>query len=278
MKRIRKKLVVMGCLFLVLGCNAQNTPEDKPETEWAFAKYLTLSKAHDQASNTTYYLTRIKHKDDNGHIIRLHTQFANRAEGETARAFAIRNETAVTINGSQGLDNLPDNQRQPTGIQIIDGEIIQDLNTTAYTLGIKDNNELLAYAPGTTAQDILNDGTNTALTAFYPLIENHEWVSDEVLAIRGNSAVKHPRQVIAQFDNLDLLIFSCGGRGFDGDGMTAKEMMRILKELGVRFAFNLDGGGSTSTVIKDQLITKKIDNNGTRERLRPNFLYVMEDN
>lgn len=84
--------------------------------------------------------------------------------------------------------------------------------------------------------------------------------------------------MIAQFDNLDLLIFSCGGRGFDGDGMTAKEMMKILKDLGVKFAFNLDGGGSTSTVIKDQLITKRIDNNGTRERLRPNFLYVMEDN
>ncbi|NGM62617.1 phosphodiester glycosidase family protein [Sphingobacterium sp. SGG-5] len=276
MKQIRKKVLFSVCLFLLMGCKAENTPEDK--SEWAFAKYLTLSKAHDAESNTTYYLTRIKHKDDRGNVIKLRTQFANRPEGETARTFAIRNKTAVTINGSQGLDDLPDNQRQPAGVQIIDGEIIQDLNTTAYTLGIKDNNELLAYAPGTEAQDILDDGTNTALTAFYPLIENYEWVSDEVLAIRGNSAVKHPRQVIAQFDNLDLLIFSCGGRGFDGDGMTAKEMMKILKELGVKFAFNLDGGGSTSTVIKDQLITKKIDNNGTRERLRPNFLYVMEDN
>ncbi len=276
MKRIRKKLLVMVCLSLLLGCTADSIPEDK--SEWAFAKYLTLSKAHDQESNTTYYLTRIKHKDDNGHIIKLRTQFANRAEGETARTFAIRNGTAVTINASQGLDDLPDNQRQPTGIQIIDGEIIQDLNTTAYTLGIKDNNELLVYEPGTTAQDILDDGINTALTAFYPLIENHEWVSDDVLAIRGNSAVKHPRQVIAQFDNMDLLIFSCGGRGYDGEGMTAKEMMKILKDLGVKFAFNLDGGGSTSTVIKDKLITKKIDNNGTRERLRPNFLYVMEEN
>lgn len=276
MKRIKNEWLFSVCFFLLLGCTAENTPEDK--SEWAFAKYLTLSKKHDPASNTTYYLTRIKHKDEDGNIIKLRTQFANRSEGETARAFAIRNGTAVTINASQGLDDLPDNQRQPAGIQIIDGEIIQDLNTTAYTLGIKDNNELLAYAPGTKAQDILDDGINTALTAFYPLIENHEWVSDEVLAIRGNSAVKHPRQVIAQFDNLDLLIFSCGGRGFDGDGMTAKEMMKILKELGVKFAFNLDGGGSTSTVIKDQLITKKIDNNGTRERLRPNFLYVMEEN
>src|SRR5690606_5735426 len=156
MKRIRKKLLCAVCLLLVIGCTAQEaTPDD---TEWGFAKYLDISKEYDQASNTTYYLTRIKHKDDNGNIIRLRTQFANRAEGETTRTFAIRNQTAVAINGSQGLDNLPDNQRQPTGIQIIDGEVVQELSSTAYTLGIRDNNELLAYAPGTTAQDILNDG------------------------------------------------------------------------------------------------------------------------
>lgn len=275
MERIRKKLLYSACVLLLVGCKTESIPDDK--SEWAFAEYLTITKEHDAASNTTYYLTRIKHKDKDGNIIKLRTQFANRTEGETTRTFAIRNNTAVAINASQGLE-LPDNVRQPAGIQIIDGEIVQDLSATSYTLGIKDNNELLVYAPGTTAQDILDDGTNTALTAFYPLIENHEWVSDEVLAVRGNSAVKHPRQVIAQFDNMDLLIFSCGGRGYDGDGMTAKEMMRILKDLGVKFAFNLDGGGSTSTVIKDQLITKRIDNNGTRERLRPNFLYVMENN
>lgn len=275
-KKNEMLLSFLFVMFVFVGCKAQDTVVD--ESGWAFAENLTVSKEFDAASNTTYYLTRIKHKDTNGNIIKLHTQFANRPEGETTRAFAIRNKTAVAINGSQGLNNLPDNQRQPTGIQIIDGEVIQELNVTSYTLGITDNNELVSYAPGTKAQDILDDGINTALTAFYPLIEDGEWVSDEVLAIRGNSAVKHPRQVIAQFDNRDLLIFSCGGRGFDGDGMTAKEMMKILKDLGVKFAFNLDGGGSTSTVIKDRLITKRIDNNGTRERLRPNFLYVTEDN
>ncbi len=277
MKQIKSGILSLVCVMLLFGsCKAQDKTEDEPK--WAFAEYLTISKEYDAASNTTYYLTRIKHKDKNSNIIKLRTQFSNRSEGETTRTFAIRNKTAVAINASQGLDDLPDNARQPAGIQIINGEIIQDLNTTAYTLGIKDNNELLAYAPGTKAQDILNDGTKTALTAFAPLIENYEWVSDEVLAVRGNLAVKHPRQVIAQFGNLDLLIFSCGGRGFDGDGMTAKEMMKVLKALGVKFAFNLDGGGSTSTVIKDQLITKRIDGNGKVERLRPNFLYVMEDN
>lgn len=277
MKQIKNGLLSSLCImFLFVCCKAQDKADDKKV--WPFAEYVTVTKEYDQASNTTYYLTRIKHKDKKGNIIKLRTEFANQPGGEATRNFAIRKNTAVAINASQGLANLPENVRQPTGIQIINGEIIQDLNSTAYTLGIKDNNELLAYTPGKKAQDILNDGTKNALTAFVPLIENHEMVSDDVLKLRGNLAVKHPRQVIAQYDNLDLLIFSCGGRGFDGDGMTAKEMMKILKALNVKFAFNLDGGGSVSTVIKDKLITKKIDGNGKLDRLRPNFLYVMEDN
>lgn len=82
--------------------------------------------------------------------------------------------------------------------------------------------------------------------------------------------------MIAQLDNLDLLILSCGGRGFDGEGMTAEDMIRILLENKVKFAVNLDGGGSVSTVIRGELITKKIDNQGTEDRPRSNFLYIKE--
>ena len=166
---------------------------------------------------------------------------------------------------------------QSVGIQIVDGKIIQDLPTKVYTLGIRDNNELLAYRPGTNAKFILEDGVRNALTGFIPLIENHEPVSEELFKKAGNLIVKNPRQVIAQFDDLDILFLSCGGRGFDGDGMTASDLIRVLKSLDVRFAFNLDGGGSVSTVIGDKLLTKKIDNHGTAERLRPNFLYVSEN-
>lgn len=86
----------------------------------------------------------------------------------------------------------------------------------------------------------------------------------------------HPRQVIAQYENGDLLFFSCGGRGYDGAGMTAADVIRILQELQgrIRFAHNLDGGGSVTTVIYGDQITKKIDGRGTLNRLRPTFLYV----
>ncbi len=58
---------------------------------------------------------------------------------------------------------------------------------------------------------------------------------------KNNARNKHTRQVIAQFANKDILFLSTGGRGYDGEGMTNKDLMRILKTLNVRFAINLDG-------------------------------------
>ncbi len=237
-----------------------------------FAANAKLSKHFDDESKTTYYLTRINHRDTNGKLIKLHMEISYKAKGETVREFAVRKNTDIAINASMGLSKLPDGRRQPVGIQIIDGVIKQALSKKSYTLGIKEDNELVYYPPGSTASDILKGGSTTALTAFSPLIVDHEITSMELF--KNNSTTKHPRQVVAQYDNKDILFFSCGGRGYDGEGMTVSELQRVLKALNVRFAFNLDGGGSVSTIIGDQNINKKIDGKGTLERLRPNFLYV----
>ena len=271
-----KHYIQTAFLLLLLLCfKPKSDPIVVGDEVW-FAKNCKLTKNLDTVSNTYYFLTRIKHKDTNGKLIKLRMALSNKAEGETVRDFAIRMNTELAFNGSTA-NNLSPTVRQAAGIQIIDGVIVQELAKKAYTLGIKDDNELLAYQPGTKAADILKDGAHTALTAFIPLIENHRPVSEELFKLTANLIQKNPRQVIAQFDNKDILFLSCGGRGFDGDGMTVMDVIRVLKALNVRFAFNLDGGGSTSTVIGDKLITKKIDGKGTLERLRPNFLYFLKN-
>ena len=273
---VNRCLLLAVLLLLFFNCKAQDDTGKLTGNSW-FVANCEFTKRFDQESNTTYYLTRIKHTDTDGKLIKLHMEISDKKDGETVRNFAIRKKSEVAINASMGLKNLPGNTKQPVGIQIIDGVIKQDLPTRSYTLGIKNNNELVSYGPGTSAEQILKDGSATALTAFVPLILNHEYAPDKIFKVAGNLVVKHPRQVIAQFDNKDILFMSCGGRGFDGDGMTAKDLMRILKDLDVRFAFNLDGGGSTSTIIGDQNINKMIDENGSVERMRPNFLYVVKN-
>ncbi len=268
------KLLSLVCfLLLSANCEGQIYEDDIIDDIEDDNDIFELSnRNYDRESNTYYYLIRIKHQDKKGNLIKLKHAHSPEESGQTVRDFALKTNCKLAFNAS--TQRIVEGGIRPNGIQIIDGSIIQDINTTAYTLGIKDNNMLLAYHPSVAAIEILEDGTNNALTAFGPLIEDYVAVSDDVLGIRGNYIQKHPRQVIAQLENLDILFLSCGGRGFDGDGMTARDVIRILLKEGVRFAYMLDGGGSTSTVINGELITKKIDANGTRERLRPNFLYV----
>lgn len=259
-------------------CFAQTKVGDKGQQIHTQRSYLEVNKLYDAESETGYFLSRIDHRDRQGHLIKLHHAQSNKDVGEAVRAFAQRKQTDFAINASMGYltGKNPQNEdtRKAVGIQIVEGNLVQNRKTRVYTLGIHKDNRLQAYPPGTQAQEILDDGVENALTAFVPLIQAGEPVPDTVLNLVGNMTVKHPRQVIAQFDNLDLLILSCGGRGFDGAGMTAKDVIRILMPLDVQFAFMLDGGGSVSTVIGDKLITKKIDKHGTKERLRPNFLYI----
>lgn len=255
------------------------TCKDSIAQEDGGGNWYSYSKHYDEQSETTYYLTRIKNKDNQGNLHKLKIAHSTALDGEAVHAFARRVGATLAFNASMGVKRKTDQEKlKPVGIQILDGKILQNRRTKAYTLGIKSNNELVAYPPGTTPQLILKDGISNALTAFIPLIEDFKPVDDSLLDIVPNFRAIHPRQIIAQMENLDIVFLSCGGRGFEGKGMTALDVTRILKKEGVKFAFMLDGGGSTSTVIADTLITPKIDKRGTLERLRPNFLYFMSNN
>jgi exopolysaccharide biosynthesis protein len=89
---------------------------------------------------------------------------------------------------------------------------------------------------------------------------------------------KQPRQAIAQYENLDLLILSCGGRDKEkdgkswGPGVTARDVAHLLLFEGVKFGFLLDDGGSVMTVVDGQRLTPQFDDAGDRKR--PNFLWI----
>jgi exopolysaccharide biosynthesis protein len=283
---IKQSIFLLSILIISCGEPSNYIPAPTPSLDTTIVKNgkYKVSKHFDGKSKTWYYLTRIYHKDKSGKLLRLRLALTDPSQpmGETASEFASRTNALLVFNASMSTivsESSGKKKRIPSNIQIIDGNIVQKKSHLApwrYTLGIKDNNELVVYPPDITAQEILDDDTNTALTAFVPLIKDYKPVSDNVLDNYGlkNLSVKNPRQVIAQYDNLDIVFLTCGGRGYGGEGMTAKDIIRIMKELGVKFAFNLDGGGSISTVVDGKFINWKIDNHGTEERPRANFLYI----
>ena len=67
------------------------------------------------------------------------------------------------------------------------------------------------------------------------------------------STTRHPRTAVGVRANGDILLVVVDGRQSLSRGMSLRELAACMKDLGARDAVNLDGGGSTTLVIKDPL-------------------------
>lgn len=74
----------------------------------------------------------------------------------------------------------------------------------------------------------------------------------EVVPEKANAAQRHPRTVVGiDQDGKKLVILVVDGRMLSSIGMTGTDMGNEMKRLGCWTAINLDGGGSTTMVMRD---------------------------
>ena len=259
--------IVQGMIDTDVDDVKTKTTDDPYYNEIKYNKYI------DDVTKSVYHVTLIPHQDKDGEIIKL-KRGISQDTAESARTYS--NNKNLTFVANASVFNTT--TKEMLGIQIQDGEIINStIHKTNYTLGIKDDGTLVSYPSNVTAQNIVNDGVKLALTAFFPIIENGVKVSEEIYNSIPNTLEKNPRQVIAQKDNKDILFITVEGRNGQSVGMDYEDLFRICIELGVSFAYSLDGGGSTQSVLRGRLLNNVIDENGTKERDVPDFLYVEKD-
>jgi exopolysaccharide biosynthesis protein len=92
-------------------------------------------------------------------------------------------------------------------------------------------------------------------------------VADGKLSINGKEEKfshsiidgRHPRTAVAVTFSGDLLFLVVDGRSKRSVGMKLSELGTYLRRLGARHAINLDGGGSTSMIIKGKTVNKPSD-------------------
>ena len=239
-----------------------------------FYNEITYTKHFDENSKSLYYVVDIPHKDSDGNIIKLKTSLGL-PNGMTAREFSKTNINSAIINASV----FNTSTMEPSGVQIKDGVIKGDKRSGSLrTLGIKDDNTLVDFTSNVTAQEILDLGINNTVTAFYPILNGDEKPYTTVENASSNVNEKHPRQIIAQKQNKDIMFITVEGRNGESQGMTYDEMYNVCKNLGATYAFCLDGGGSTQTLVRGNLINRQVDNNGKNERKVVDFLYVEKEN
>ena len=111
----------------------------------------------------------------------------------------------------------------------------------------------------------------SATCGFCPIIEDYAAVAN----FPSVSNVTHfndnaQRQIIGQFGNGDYAIISCAGRSTqNSDGWTLVEAQAVCAKLGLKFAYNLDGGTSVSTFLGKKPVWDYM--NGT-SRTVPSFI------
>jgi exopolysaccharide biosynthesis protein len=75
---------------------------------------------------------------------------------------------------------------------------------------------------------------------------------------------RHPRTAVALTFDGDLLMIVVDGRSKRNSGMKLDELADYLRLLGARHAINLDGGGSSSMIVKGRTVNSPSDGNERR--------------
>jgi len=251
------------------------------------AYYNEISYVSGRKFDTTYKIVHIPHRDSDGNLIKLRKGISgsnpNKPDHITARDFAKQTSATFVANASTGSGS----QLKLHGQQIYNGQILDSVKDyeplkDRWTLAMADDNTLTSFPPNITAKEIKDKGYNNTFSGFGPLIMEGKKVYTEG-DYSPNSEVSHPRTVIAQLPNKDILIFTCDGRitgsTLHQKGMTLNEVTEVLySHYGdIEFAYNLDGGGSSSAVLRSRMLNKPSDNNNKSERKLLDFIYVGKD-
>lgn len=171
--------------------------------------------------------------------------------------FADDNGYLLAINSGLGSPAT----HQIDGIVVQNGVVVYNTPAVYHAgsmpLTIDVNGDLSYASSNVDANELVANGVVSALCGFCPIIVDYNTVNPPTVSNVTHFTQNAQRQIIGQFGNGDYAIVTCEGRDFDNsDGWTIAEAQTICKKLGLKFAYNLDGGGSTQTVIgKKQLNT-----------------------
>lgn len=243
------------------------------------AFYENASITRGRYNNANYYLIHVNRKKHDGSLQYpfVYCPNGSGARSQSTLSMNMQKEYYIAINaGIFDMDGQYDKtggQRRngPLGITIQNSVIITDSDHHYYNALTIDANGNLGHTQSGVdidAQSLIDNGIVSAVTGFGALIENYEVLSDATGVI-GNYEAQ--RQIIGQYGNGDYAILTIEGRNYDNStGLTPQNILDFCMNLGLKFAYLFDGGGSTQTVVKKKQLNTIYE--GTYGRSVPTFL------
>lgn len=205
----------------------------------------------------------------------LKTAFAQNAFGTNVTAktseTAANNNAILAVNGDYYGANS-------TGYVIRNGVVYRDTvreDSSNGDLAIyKDGSFKIVYEDQISADQLVKDGV-VNLLAFGPaLVENGEiavGTNEEV----GQAMASNPRTAIGIIDENHYIIVVSDGRTSESKGLSLYQMAEVMKSYGVKTAYNLDGGGSSTLYFNGQVINKPTTGgNKISERAVSDIVYI----
>ena len=232
---------------------------------------ISVTLTENTVSNTQVYIADVTVSSSEY----LKTAFAQNTYGNNVTAktseTAANNNAILAVNGDYYGANT-------TGYVIRNGVVYRDTvreDSSNGDLAIyKDGSFKIIYEDQVSADQLVKDGV-VNLLAFGPsLVENGEIVVDTNSEV-GQSMSSNPRTAIGIIDENHYIIIVSDGRTSESEGLSIYQMAEIMKSYGVKTAYNLDGGGSSTLYFNGQVINKPTTNGNTiSERSVSDIVYI----
>ena len=232
--------------------------------------HISITLTEKTVNNTQVYIADITVSS----VEYLKTALAQNTYGTNVTAktsvTAANNNAILAINGDYYGANS-------TGYVIRNGVVYRDTvreDSSNGDLAIyKDGSFKIIYEDEISAEQLVKDGV-VNLLAFGPsLVENGEIVVNTNSEV-GQSMASNPRTAIGIIDENHYIIVVSDGRTSESQGLSLYELAEVMKSYGVKTAYNLDGGGSSTLYFNGQVINKPTTNGNISERAVSDIVYI----
>ena len=137
----------------------------------------------------------------------------------------------------------------------------------------KDGSFGIVYENDVSAEDLVKNGV-VNLLAFDPTLVNNGKITVSSNSEVGQSMASNPRTAIGIIDKNHYVIVVSDGRTSESQGLSLYQLAQVMKSYGVKTAYNLDGGGSSTLYLNGKVINKPTTNGTISERAVSDIVYI----
>ena len=248
------------------GSEAEETPEITGNSYSDGSLRVEISSY--RVEDTTIYVADILTEDPRA----LLAAFSQNSYGRNITA--VSSDTADSVGAILAVNGDNYGSREK-GYVIRNGVLYREIPAS-------DQEDLVIWSDGSfsiireseiSARQLLEQGAWQVFSFGPGLLEEGDLLvdaEDEVDRARASN----PRTALGQIGEGHYVLVVSDGRSDESEGLSLYELAQFLQQLGVRTAYNLDGGGSSTMVFLGQVVNRPVGGRGSGQRAVTDIIYV----